>query len=245
MDGEDVIGAVDLQSGLRNDFRDEDIQALKTIGNLMGAALRNARLFDQQEKTVAEQQRLYLESESNLREIRRLNRQLTRIGWDDYIAQSAEVAGVTLRNNDEIIPNMEWNENMIAATATGEAIIHSAYGKPGVLAVPVRLRGEIIGAIEVETGTDFSEQDALDMVEAVAQRLATSLDNARLFEEAQAATIQEQRVNTIVARYQSAQSVDDLLQVTLKELGEALGAQRAAIRLGIIADENVNGGVAQ
>lgn len=244
LDGEDVIGAVDLQSATADDFQDQDIQALQTISNLLGAALRNARLFEQQERTVEEQQRLYLESEANLREIRRLNRQLTRIGWEEYVTQSARTTGVTLRD-DELIPNSDWTQNLIAASTSGQPIIQTANGKPGVLAVPVRLRGEIIGAIEVETGDDMPQQEALEMVEAVAQRLATSLDNARLFEEAQAATVQEQRVNTIVARYQSAASVDDLLQVTLKELGEALGAQRGAIRLGIIADEHVNGGAAQ
>ena len=57
--------------------------------------------------------------------------------------------------------------------------------------------------------------------------------------------IQEQRINTIVARYQSATSVDDLLRITLTELSEALGAQRGAIRLGTLPDDNTNGGSAR
>ena len=99
------------------------------------------------------------------------------------------------------------------------------------------LRGEVIGAIEVEAGDDAIQHDAVEMVQAIAQRLATSLENARLFEQTQAATTQEQRINQIVTRYQTATTVDDLLQITLTELSDALGAQRGAIRLGFVPEQ--------
>src|SRR5690606_26051157 len=102
------------------------------------------------------------------------------------------------------------------------------------VAVPVVLRGEVIGAIEVEPSEEIEAANTVEMMQAVAQRLAISLDNARLFEEAQAATAQEQRINQIVTRYQSANSVDDLLRITLTELSQTLGAQHGAIRLGNI-----------
>jgi GAF domain-containing protein len=111
------------------------------------------------------------------------------------------------------------------------------------VAVPVLLRGEVIGAIEVEPGEDTDETVSVDMVRAIAQRLATSLENARLYEEAQAATAQEQRINRIVSRFQTAATVDDLLQITLTELSETLGARRGAIRLGVVPDTaQPNGG---
>jgi hypothetical protein len=75
------------------------------------------------------------------------------------------------------------------------------------------------------------------MVRALSQRLAVSLDNARLFEESHEATAQEQRVSEIVAQYQSANSVDELLQITLEGLAETLGAEEGAIRLGILPED--------
>jgi GAF domain-containing protein len=100
------------------------------------------------------------------------------------------------------------------------------------IAVPVELRGEVIGAMEVEIPNDLHSEGIIDMMQAIADRLAISLDNARLFEETQEATAQEQRINEIVSRYQSASTVDDLLQVTLEGLFETLGAEAASIRLG-------------
>jgi hypothetical protein len=71
------------------------------------------------------------------------------------------------------------------------------------------------------------------MMRTVTQRLALSLDKARLFEESQEATAQEQRINEIVARYQSVTNVDELLRITLVELSQTLGATGGAIRLSL------------
>ena len=234
-EGEKVVGALDLQSTQRDAFQQADVEALQSLANLLASAIRNARLFEQQNRSVKEQQRLYLESESNLREIQRLNRQLTKEGWSDYVEQSQGAAGLTLHNN-QITAQADWTENLLAAAQQRQPITRAANGHPGVVAVPVMLRGEVIGAIEVEPDADTDETVSVEMVRAIAERLATSLENARLYEEAQAATAQEQRINHIVSRFQTAATIDDLLQITLTELTETLGARRGAIRLGIIPD---------
>lgn len=244
-EGEKVIGAVDMQSTDEDAFRTEDIEALRSMANLLAAAIRNARLFESQQRSMADQQRLYLESEASLREIQRLNRQLTKAGWDEFVQRSSHAAGVTLQN-EQITPDNRWSENLIEAARQRQVITRKANGRPGVVAVPVILRGEVIGAIEVEPGDNAVQGDTVEMVQAIAQRLASSLDNARLYEEAQVATVQEQRINQIVTRYQTATTVDDLLRITLTELSEALGAQHGAIRLGMIPDRtHANGGSAQ
>ncbi len=229
-----VVGALDMQSIEVDAFSPEDVAALRSMANLLAAAIRNARLFEAQERSIKEQQRVYLESEANLREIQRLNRQLTKAGWNDFLKQSKRTSGITLQNTS-VVADDGWTEALIEAVQQRQVVTHAANGRPGVVAVPVVLRGEVIGAIEVETN-DSLQRDAVETVQAIAQRLATSLENARLFEEAQAATVQEQRINQIVTRYQSATNVDDLLRITLTELSEALGAQSSAIRLGIIPE---------
>ncbi len=68
--------------------------------------------------------------------------------------------------------------------------------------------------------------------------MVTSLQNIRLLsserqraEELAQIARNEMLLSQIGARYQQVQSVDDLLQVTLEELGAALGAERASIRM--------------
>lgn len=240
-EGNQVIGILDAQSARYDVFHAEDIQALQTTTSLLATAIRNARLFEAQNKVVQEKQRLLLDSEANLREIQRLNQQLTRAGWNEYLEQPSATSGVTL-GDSQMVTDATWTETLIQATRSRRPVVDEANGKSAVVAVPVVLRGEVIGAIEVEPGEEVETANTLDMVQAVAQRLAISLDNARLFEEAQAATAQEQRINQIVTRYQSASTVDDLLRITLTELSQTLGAQRGAIRLGNVdAGDHQNG----
>jgi len=170
-----------------------------------------------------------LESEANLREIQRLNRQLTSTVWDDYLKEQGSLNGITLKG-EEKSEEAEWSEIMVDA-GRRQRPITSEDGNPAI-AAPIILRGQVIGVIEVEPGLDVREDDAIEMVQAVASHLAISLDNARLFEEAQEATAQEQHINEIVRQYQSATTVDDLLQITLTELSETLGAKNGMIRLG-------------
>jgi len=229
-DGPATIGALDVQSTQPGAFTDNEIQALQVIAGQLATAIRNARLFEAQERNVRENKRLFIESETNLREIQRLNRQLTKQAWSDYLNNERRISGVTLEG--QTFKNIaDWSERMIIAGQRRRPIAEAIDDKY-IIAVPVELRGEVVGAVEIEVDKAEEQEEALEMVQSIAQRLAISLDNARLFEESQEATAQEQRLGEIVSQYQSAATVDDLLKITLEGLAESLGAEEAAIRLG-------------
>jgi GAF domain-containing protein len=238
MDGDKMIGALDVQSRRVDAFEAEAVQALQVMANLLGTSIRNARFFEQQERNARESRRLFLESETNLREIQRLNQQLTNQGWENYLRNRRQINGVTL-DQERIVADDHWSDTLVKASQTRQAVTEISNGT-GIIAVPVMLGSEVIGAIEVESGSG-RENETIEMVKAVAQRLALSLDKARLYEESQEATAQEQRINEIVARYQTVSSVDDLLQITLAELSDSLGAKRGAIRLGVGMNSSMNG----
>ena len=239
MDGDKIIGALDVQSRRYEVFTTEVIQALQVVANQLGITIRNARLFEEQEKTTRDARRLFLESETNLREIQRLNQQLTRSGWNDYLQTGKPVSGVTLQS-DEVRATAEWSTTLLEASQSHQAVTSEHNGQR-VIAVPMMLGNEVIGAIEVEAPDSAQESDITEMVNAVAQRLALSLDKARLFEESQEATAREQRINEIVTRYQSVNNVDELLRITLQELSQSLGATHSSIRLGAAPVASLNG----
>lgn len=234
VDNDGIVGVVDVQSRRPDAFIPTEIEALRVIVNQLATAIRNARLFEDKERSIRENKRLFIEAETNLREIQRLNRQLTKQAWADYLRTNHRIDGVTLK--DENFRNTaEWSDEMINASRRRRAITAEKDGKRKV-AVPIELRGEVVGAIELEANPNTQKDDLVDMVRSVSQRLAVSLDNARLFEESNEATAQEQRVSEIVAQYQAADSVDELLRVTLQGLAETLGAEQASIRLGAVPD---------
>lgn len=236
MDGELIIGALDVQSRNANAFDEDRVRALQVMANLLGSSIRNARLFEMQARTAAETKRLYLESETSLREIQRLNQQLTREGWSEYLRYKHTVGGVTLEDG-QIISDNVWTESLIQAARQRQPVTIARPDGGSLVALPVVLGGEVIGAFEIETPQPVTQAETIEMMRAVAQRLAISLDKARLFEDSQEATAQEQRINEIVARYQTVTDVDDLLRITLTELSQSLGATRGAIRLSLAAQE--------
>jgi GAF domain-containing protein len=50
--------------------------------------------------------------------------------------------------------------------------------------------------------------------------------------------VREARITAINQRIQSAMSIDDVLQIAVSELGEALDANQANIELSMIAKQN-------
>lgn len=235
-DGDTNIGALDVQSTRRNAFSANDIQALQVMANQLATAIRNARLFEAQSASVKENKRLLLEAESNLREIQRLNRQMTKDAWQQYLEHPDRTSAVML-DGTTLSNDAPWSEKMLEATQKRRAI-SQLEGNTYIVAVPIVLRGEVLGAIEIETTAETAHQDIIEMVQSVAQRLAISLDNARLFEESQEATAQEQRINNIGLRYQAAANIDELLQITLLELSDSLGATSGSIRIGSLRDKD-------
>lgn len=233
-----IIGALDVQSDRANAFSESDIKALQVLANQIAVTIRNARLFEVQETNIDENKRLFFEAQARLRDIERLNRQLTRQAWERYLHESQADRGVTI-DGHRTHTNAEWTPNM-ADAVRGRRPTTIADGEQHTVAVPIMLRNEVLGAIEVQVG-EVTDADFTEMVEAVAQRLAVALENIRLFEEAQEATTQEQRINMIVEGYQSAVTVDELLKITLRELGDSLGVHEGKIRLGLPSQQTTIG----
>lgn len=235
LDGERIIGALDVQSRSLNAFDTDRAQAIQVMANLLGTSVRNARLFELQARSANETKRLYLEAETSLREIQRLNQQLTRAGWEEYLRQRQSSVGVTLKDG-QLVSDGDWSDQLIRATRSRQPVTVVHDDGRSTVALPVVLGSEVIGAIEVEADRPLMQAETVEMMRDIAQRLAISLDKARLYEESQEATAQEQRINEIVARYQSVTNVDDLLRITLTELSQSLGATGGAIRLSLVSE---------
>jgi len=234
LDGERIIGALDVQSIRANAFDDTDIQALQVMANQLAVAIRNARLFEAQEASVEENKRLVAAAQQNVREIERLNRQLSGEAWQEYLQARPQTTGVTLKG-DAVETQADWTAAMREASQTQKPVIAADRQR---VAVPILLRERSIGVIEVVLPKAMQDSDIVQIVEAVTRRLAISLENVRLYEEAQETSAQEQRINEIVGRYQSANTVDDLLQITLKELTQTFGAETGMIRLAKSSDRS-------
>jgi GAF domain-containing protein len=229
--GDDVVGVLDIHSARPYAFTLDDIETLRILANQLSQTIHNARLFETQQQNLLQNRRLFLESETHLREIERLNRQLTGQSWQQYIAEhDPALFGIQMSGSDVVPGLVEWTPAMRQA-AERRRMVSQKQGEEQVLAVPIQIRGEAIGAVEVRLADQPNQTEIRSIVQAVAERMAVSLENIRLFERAQMSAEREQQINHITAQLQGLTSVEDVLATALETLGQALGADQGAIRL--------------
>lgn len=227
-----VMGALDVQAEDPHAFTATDVQALQALANQLAVAIRNAQLFEEQEKSLEENLRLYSDAHDSLEEIQRLNRQLTRQAWEGFTQTHTELTGVST-DGETITLNAGWTPLMIDACHVRDTVSLIDDGVRSI-ATPIMLRDEVLGAVEVIGGNE-EEINLVDAIVAFTERFAVALENIRLVEEALAASAQEQHISAVVSRFQAAETVDELLQITLTELAQTLEADGGSIRVGLSA----------
>lgn len=106
------------------------------------------------------------------------------------------------------------------------------------IAVPIMLGEELLGVLDVQHDVrDGLGPEDVETLASVANQTAVGLQNARLYAAAQRQVESELLLNTITQRIQSTTSVEQALQVAVRELGRALPGQKAEVRLEPALDE--------
>ena len=102
------------------------------------------------------------------------------------------------------------------------------------VAVPIAAGADVLGVLDVQHNVvnGLRPEDA-DLLRAIADQVAVALQNARLYSEAQERAEREARAVTISQKIQSAATVEEVLQVAARELGQALNAQRSSAQLSL------------
>jgi GAF domain-containing protein len=235
----EIIGALDVQSSHPNAFDAETVSLLRAIALQVTMAVDGLRLHESVERSMRENQALNEQTQASLREIRRLNYLLTGRAWADYIRQQADAAAMTLEFEDERTqthPEADWTPSLDRAASEHRVITTHADGRH-VIALPIMVRDEVIGAMEFELDPDSDISDSnLELISAVGQRLGLAMENRRLFDETQRVAQREALINDIGAQLQSATGVDAIIQHAAHHLQESLAAQRVTIRIGVQPD---------
>ncbi len=124
---------------------------------------------------------------------------------------------------------------VIAAVQNGEIATEQSNGaeerRPSV-AVPVKLRGEVIGVLHIESNDQSKEwqKDEVGLVAAVAERAAVAMENARLFQDARRRAAKEQAISEATARIGSALNIENILHATAEELERVLSGSEIVIQ---------------
>jgi K+-sensing histidine kinase KdpD len=100
------------------------------------------------------------------------------------------------------------------------------------MVVPVKLRGQIIGILKIKAPTTNRtwNQDEINLAEAISDRLAIALDNARLLQDSQRRAAKEQKIGDVTAKIGASINMRSMLQTAVEELGRALPGSEVVIQ---------------
>ncbi|GAB4489566.1 MAG: hypothetical protein Fur0016_06890 [Anaerolineales bacterium] len=216
--GENVIGVLDVQSEQTNAFHQDDIELLSILADQVSIAIQNTRQFQAAQKAAQESEeayRRYIRSEwqTLVRETKRLGYRYSKAGVGPLKApiQSTEAA---------------------ETAATGKTNTSKKETRPQIV-VPIKLRGEVIGILNITgDGERPWDEDDIDITEAVAERLALAIENARLLEASQAQASRERTISAVTSRIGASVNLRSILQTAVEELGRIIPGSDIVIQLG-------------
>jgi GAF domain-containing protein len=217
----ETIGVLDVQSTETGAFSAEDLQVLTALANQVSIALENARLLTEARAAYTQMQEVYNE--------------FTRVEWSRAIAQTRQAGFRYQAGRIELLENPMEDPEVISAVEAGEVVVEQSNGsaeRRPVLAVPVKLRGEIIGVLHVESSDPVRQwqDEEVSLIQAVAERVALAMENARLFQDARRRAAKERLISEATSRISNAFNVENILQATAEELERVLGGSEISIQ---------------
>ncbi len=206
--GNQVIGALDVQSEQPAAFGKEDIELLSIVANQVVIAIQNARRFQS--------------AQDNLKEAQTLYQQFLRQEWKS-VSDEREHPGYRYSNN-RALPLKEAiaSPEILKATQSREISTLQAESQ-NRLAIPITLHGQVIAVLNMHINEDRPwEQDEIDIAQAVADRVALAIENARLLESSQAQATKERTIGEITSKISAATNMDNILKTAVGELGNII-----------------------
>ncbi|MCE7949282.1 MAG: GAF domain-containing protein [Chloroflexi bacterium CFX4] len=231
--GKESIGVLDLQSVSSDAFTPQEVEGLEALGIQLALSIRNVRLQTALQLANRDQQELIEQVRTASRDIERLNQEMSGRAWQLYLQSRSEKA-----------VSFDWNGDMITTSSKPITLPErGAYGytphieaREGAqyLVVPIVSRGQALGVMEFRAPDgQFWDDRSVELARAIAQRLALSLDNLRLYDQAQMAVTREQIANRVATLLQAKSDVDTLVSVAVDAFQQALGAVQTSVRLGL------------
>lgn len=222
-----AIGVLDVQSNQnQNPFSDSEMTILTLIATELADALNHTRTQAQLQRVLETHESTREHLQNQVGELRRQLEQSLGSDWTSYLRSRNQIAfGFDLAGgNLNLTPANDLPEHLKAAMLRGETVV-DLRGQEQIINVPIRRYDEVLGAMSFAVPAEhLLTERQMEMANAVANRLAVALENARLVEQSQAQAARERKAGEISDQLLSQQEVRTLLDTAAQSFNEALGA---------------------
>jgi GAF domain-containing protein/HAMP domain-containing protein len=238
-----VLGALTVQDSRPGAFDRDAIAAFQAMADQVAVALDNARLF--------------AENQAALDTTRRAYGQLSHQAWTELLRARMDW-GYRYTQNSVIPITNDWQPETLQAVQTGQMAQSghqmaqsghqsvqrspASLGEPGLggngtevatLAVPLKVRDQVIGALSFRRGESDQAWAAeeIALLETLAEQLAMALESARLYQDIQRRAERERLTAQVTTRMRETLDMETVLKTAVQEVRQALGLSEVVVRL--------------
>jgi len=206
----EIFGVLDIQSDQPRAFVQEDIEILQVLADQLAIAIERINLLER--------------VENQLKEIEQAYQEYTRRSWQSLARNQTRVAGYRF-DGMQLQPINQAPENLMEAVQMStENSPHTESGNSEFQAIPIRLRGQIIGAVNLRSRGNTVSKETIAIVEQIADRLASALENARLTEDTRRRVQRERAISEVSTKLSAFSDADSIMRSAVEELGRRLGS---------------------
>jgi GAF domain-containing protein len=220
-----MIGVLDVQSQQQQAFDENDVAIMQILADQLATAIERTRLLQQVEQNLSDLEQAY--------------GQFTRESWKT-IGEAGLLSKAGYRfDNVRIQPISEVSALGDKALQNGRMFVESAQNGSAAnnqVAIPIRLRGQTIGVVTANLKDGYSPL-VVSTLELAIERLALSLESARLYEEARLRADRERTIAQVTSNISAATEYDAILRTTVEEVGKSLSDTEVSIQILSDSDE--------
>lgn len=227
--GGKAIGALDIQSQEEAAFTTQDIKVLQIVADQLAFALERADLVNQLQQTVDE--------------LRVGFQSFTQGAWQSFLKKGGKVHSIQITHGKEDVNIPEPMDVAEARSKNRPLILSSKTGSDDeatTAIIPIKLRDQSLGSIRVQFNSTVIPAYVMEFMQTASDRLALSLENARLLEEIGDRAEQEHLVREISEKVTSSPDISEILRTAASELGKSLGATSVKVVLKPKQKEQLN-----
>jgi GAF domain-containing protein/HAMP domain-containing protein len=213
-----MIGVLDVQSDQPQAFNEDDIAIMQVMADQLATAIERTRLLQ--------------EVERNLRELETAYGQYTRNNWN-RLTEGRGTGHIGYRFDNVRLERITELPELASTALAGGQMVHSNGQHPEKdrsLAIPIKLRGQTIGVVNLKLKEGY-DSNTVSIVELAAERLASAMESARLYEEARLRADREQSISRVTTAISASAGYEQILQMTVREIGNILGDTEVAIQI--------------
>lgn len=219
-----VIGALDVQSRDAGAFGEQDIEILQIMADQIALAISNAQLFRQVQESLEAERRAFGE--------------LSRQAWLEQIRGRRELGG---RHDPRGALGIDHrpSHGLRKALTDGETVV-AQDGPMAVAAVPIQVRGNVIGTINAykPEGTTWTDEE-IGLLETLTGQLDLALESARLYQETRQRAAHERIVAEVTSQMRQSLDLESVVKTAAVQIRQALALDDLVIQLAPAETESV------